>query len=212
MRIPVSRRRILLGLGGLVLADAVGVAGCTTTVSPSTASNGGLSAPDTAAARGAIDRAMTLAAAYRTAAERHPSLRPLFDPLRAHHEVAVSTLGAQVPAAVATIPAAGVTGSTPAASAPAGPTPAGAAATPVVDDSPPARAATLASLRASESGATAAARTDSLRVSGVLAPLLASLHAAGVAQVELLDLYSAQVGAGQPAATAGSVGGVGSVG
>ncbi|EIV95963.1 hypothetical protein [Frankia sp. QA3] len=205
LRTLVSRRRILLGLGGLALADAVGAAGCTTTVSPVTGSNGGLGADDMAAARGAIARATALAAAYRTAAGRHPSLRSLFDPLRAHHEVAVSTLGAQVPAAATTTPPAGATGSIPTASAPAGVTPAGA--TPAgVDESPTALAATLASLRATESSATAAARADSLRVSGMLAPLLASLHAAGVAQVELLDLYTAQVNGGQPAATARSVG------
>ncbi|WP_256804484.1 hypothetical protein [Frankia sp. ACN10a] len=202
-RTSVSRRRVLVGLGGLALADAVGVTACTTTVSRSTASNGGLGAPDIAAARGAVVRATALATAYRSAAGRHPSLRFLFDPLRAHHELAASTLGAQIPAAVTTIPT---------ASAPTGPTPTGAAATAAVDESARARAATLASLRAAESGATAAARTDSLRVSGVLAPLLASLHAAGVAQVELLDLYSARVGAGQPAETAGGVGGLAGVG
>ncbi len=199
LRTPVSRRRILLGIGGLALADTIGVAGCATTVSPPTETSGGLPAGDTAAARDAVVRATALAAAYRTAAGRHPSLRFLFDPLRAHHEVAMSALGAQVPAAVATSPPAGTN---PAASAPAGV----AATAGGVDESPTARAATLASLRATESRASAAARTDSLRVSGLLAPSLASLHAAGVAQVELLDLYLAQVNSGRPAATAGSIG------
>ncbi|WP_256788539.1 hypothetical protein [Frankia sp. AvcI1] len=222
-RTSVSRRRVLVGLGGLALADAVGVTACTTTVSRSTASNGGLGAPDIAAARGAVVRATALATAYRSAAGRHPSLRFLFDPLRAHHELAASTLGAQIPAAVATIPTASAptgptptrltpTRLTPTTHAPTTHAPTGAAATAAVDESARARAATLASLRAAESGATAAARTDSLRVSGVLAPLLASLHAAGVAQVELLDLYSARVGAGQPAETAGGVGGLAGVG
>ncbi|CAJ64397.1 hypothetical protein; putative signal peptide [Frankia alni ACN14a] len=207
-----------MGLGGLALADAVGVTACTTTVSRSTASNGGLGAPDIAAARGAVVRATALATAYRSAAGRHPSLRFLFDPLRAHHELAASTLGAQIPAAVTTIPTASAptgptpTRLTPTTHAPTTHAPTGAAATAAVDESARARAATLASLRAAESGATAAARTDSLRVSGVLAPLLASLHAAGVAQVELLDLYSARVGAGQPAETAGGVGGLAGVG
>ncbi|WP_157892217.1 hypothetical protein [Frankia alni] len=217
-RTSVSRRRVLVGLGGLALADAVGVTACTTTVSRSTASNGGLGAPDIAAARGAVVRATALATAYRSAAGRHPSLRFLFDPLRAHHELAASTLGAQIPAAVTTIPTASAptgptpTRLTPTTHAPTTHAPTGAAATAAVDESARARAATLASLRAAESGATAAARTDSLRVSGVLAPLLASLHAAGVAQVELLDLYSARVGAGQPAETAGGVGGLAGVG
>ncbi len=202
LRTPVSRRRILLGIGGLALADTIGVAGCATTVSPPTETSGGLPAGDTAAARDAVVRATALAAAYRTAAGRHPSLRFLFDPLRAHHEVAMSALGAQVPAAVATSPPAGTAGSNPTASAPAGV----AATAGGVDESPTARAATLASLRATESRASAAARTDSLRVSGLLAPSLASLHAAGVAQVELLDLYLTQVNSGRPAATAGSVG------
>ncbi|WP_243408149.1 hypothetical protein [Frankia canadensis] len=69
-----------------------------------------------------------------------------------------------------------------------------------VDDAPAAQRATLTDLHGAERGAAAAAHADSLRVTGALAPLLASLYAASDARVELLGAYLAQ--AGDPAGAA----------
>ncbi|MCK9897751.1 hypothetical protein [Frankia sp. AgB32] len=213
LRIPPSRRRLLAGLGGLALTGAAGAlcTGCTTTTHLAEPDLG-LSPTDVAAARSAVARSTALAASYRAAAARHPSLRLLFDALQTHHEVAVATLDAQVPAAAGAPATPGGPQDRP---APPGTTPAvgqtavsgagsGApAATVGVDESPSARVATLTALHTTEGTAAATARTDSLRVSGTLAPLLASLHAAGAAQVELLGGYLAQAGG----AASGGVGG-----
>ncbi|OAA26157.1 hypothetical protein AAY23_103391, partial [Frankia casuarinae] len=63
----------------------------------------------------------------------------------------------------------------------------------LVNESPTARAATLASLTGMEGAATNAARTDCLRAGGPLASLLASMCAAGTAHAELLALAASRV-------------------
>lgn len=151
-----------------------------------------LSAADVAAARAAVTRAAALAVAYGAAAQRHPARRALFETLRDHHEVAVTTVAAQVPAAApTTAPSATATGPTgrPTTAAPtqasgevpADLLPAG------TDDSPAALHATIETLYGAEGAAATTARGDALEVSGLLAPLFASLFAAGNAQSELLD-------------------------
>lgn len=151
-----------------------------------------LSAADVAAARAAVTRAAALAVAYGAAAQRHPARRALFDTLRDHHEVVVTTVAAQVPAAApTTAPPATATGPAgrPTTAAPTQATGEVSADLPPAgtDDSPAALHATIQTLHGAESAAATAARGDALEVSGLLAPLFASLFAAGSAQSELLD-------------------------
>ncbi|MCL9797152.1 hypothetical protein MXD58_023165, partial [Frankia sp. AgKG'84/4] len=109
LRIPPSRRRLLAGLAGLAITGVTGTlcASCTTTSRLAEPADPGLSAADVAAARSAVARSTALAASYRAAAVQHPSLHPVFDALRTHHEVAITTLDAQVPAAAGASAAAG---------------------------------------------------------------------------------------------------------
>ncbi len=206
LRISPSRRRLLAGLGGLAVTGVTGTlcASCTTTTRLAGPADPGLSAADVAAARSAVARSTALAASYRAAAVQHPSLHLLFDALRTHHEVAITTLDAQVPvpatagasAAAGTLPVSTRPGSTPGpgqSSVPGAGRPGATGAT-AANESPSARLATLTALHGTEGTATAVARADSLRVSGTLAPLLSSLHAAGAARVELLGAYLAQAG------------------